>query len=109
MDKTAVVNLRLEDCDLYIGRGSRWGNPFRIGKDGTREEVVQKYATWIRAQPILMANLKVLRGMRLGCYCKPRACHGDVLVLLVEEERIAKKNREIVSADAKAMADKKGG
>jgi len=86
MPKTSVVNLRREDYDLYIGRGSRWGNPFRIGRDGTRNEVIEKYAEWIRSQPILLANLEELRGKRLGCYCKPQQCHGDVLIALLEDQ-----------------------
>ena len=43
MSKTVVVNLRKERFDVYIGRGSKWGNPFRIGADGDRVEVIRKY------------------------------------------------------------------
>jgi hypothetical protein len=79
-----VVNLRKEPYDVYIGRGSIYGNPFRIGADGTRDDVIIAYAKWIVNQPSVMAALPELKGKVLGCYCKPAACHGDVLVKLVE-------------------------
>ena len=79
-----VVNLRQEPYDVYIGRGGPWGNPFRIGPDGTRDDVIVAYAKWIVNQPSLMAALPSLKGKVLGCYCKPAACHGDVLVELVQ-------------------------
>ena len=83
--KTVVVNKRLEKCDIYIGRPSLFGNPFKIGKDGTRAEVIEKYEAYARHEPRILANLETLRGKRLGCWCKPLACHGDVLVKLLEE------------------------
>lgn len=76
---TRVVNLRHEDCDVRICRPGQWGNPFHIGTDGTREEVVEKYRKWILTQPKLLAQLHILKGKRLGCYCAPLPCHGDVL------------------------------
>jgi hypothetical protein len=84
--ETKVVNLRTESYDVYIGRGSKWGNPFVIGKDGTREEVLDKYSAMIMSHPTLRQELPELIGKRLGCYCKPLACHGDFLVQLIEEE-----------------------
>ncbi len=80
---TRVVNIKREPCDTLIGRPTKWGNPFKIGRDGTRSEVIAKYRTWVTAQPALMRDLESLRGQRLGCYCKPEACHGDVLVALL--------------------------
>jgi len=80
-----VVNCRKEAYDQYIGRGSIWGNPFRIGVHGDRAEVIALYEKWIRAHPTLLKQLFRLRGKRLGCYCKPAACHGDVLVKLMKE------------------------
>jgi hypothetical protein len=80
---TTVVNLRRQEYDVYIGRGSKWGNPFRIGQDGTREVVIAKYETYVLERPDLLTALEELRGKRLGCYCKPMACHGDVLVRLL--------------------------
>lgn len=70
---------------MFIGRGSIWGNPFHIGKDGTRSDVIKKYRYWISEQPDLLKQLEKLRGKVLGCFCKPKACHGDVLVDLLNE------------------------
>lgn len=78
----SVVHVGKSDYDVYIGRGSKWGNPFYIGRDGTRAEVIEKYERWIRSQPDLMASLHELYGKRLGCHCHPLPCHGDVLMRL---------------------------
>jgi hypothetical protein len=67
---------------VYIGRPSVWGNPFVIGKDGTRAEVVEKYERSLLRQPHLMAQLGKLRGCNLICWCAPLQCHGDVLLRL---------------------------
>ena len=84
MSKTKVVHCNKEPYDIYIGRPSRWGNPFSIGPDGTRKEVIDKYRQFILAHPQLMEDLYELRGKTLGCFCKPLPCHGDVLVELIE-------------------------
>jgi hypothetical protein len=76
---TRVVNKRKESYDVYIGRGSKWGNPFVIGKDGTRIEVINKYREWIVHQPAY-SDIEELRGKTLGCFCSPLPCHGDVLI-----------------------------
>ena len=70
---------------IYIGRGSKWGNPFIIGRDGTREEVIEKYCYWILEQPHLLAALDELKGHDLVCFCFPKMCHGFVLRELVNE------------------------
>lgn len=80
-----VVHCKKEPYDVYIGRGGKWGNPFVIGKDGTRDEVIQKYEKWILSQPLLMGSLSELRGKTLGCWCSPKPCHGDVLTRLAEK------------------------
>ena len=77
-----VVHCKRKPFDVYIGRPSKWGNPFVIGKDGTRDEVIRKYESWLLTQPALLAALPELRGKVLGCWCFPQACHGDVLVRL---------------------------
>ncbi len=82
---TRVVNLRKEPYTTYVGRGSKWGNRFVIGTHGTRDEVISMYETWIRGQPELLAALPELRGETLGCYCSPLACHGTVLIRLLDE------------------------
>ncbi|MGI9585266.1 MAG: DUF4326 domain-containing protein, partial [Acidimicrobiia bacterium] len=79
--------------DIYIGRavpehgipGSKWGNPFvmRDESDAEREQAIAAYRNWIIRQPELMASLEDLRDKRLGCWCAPKPCHGDVLVELL--------------------------
>ena len=81
-----VVHCKKSKHDVYIGRPSKWGNPFEIGKDGDRETVIRKYREWVVTQPNLMAALPELRGKVLGCWCAPKACHGDVLVSLANAE-----------------------
>lgn len=83
--ETRIVNMRRAKYDIPIVRGTRWGNPFRIGTDGTREEVIEKYRTWIQTQPDLMNCLHELKGKTLGCVCCPLKCHGEVLVELVSQ------------------------
>ena len=71
----------LESDAIYIGRPSKWGNPFLVDVDGTRKEVIQKYKDWILSKPDLVAAAKrELRGRDLLCHCSPKACHGDVLL-----------------------------
>jgi hypothetical protein len=81
---------------VYIGRPSKWGNPFEIGKDGDRETVIRKYREWVVTQPNLMAALPELRGKVLGCWCSPKACHGDVLAPLANRQNAV--TDEIVDA-----------
>ena len=83
-----VGNKYKEEYDIYIGRGSLWGNPYKIGEDGTREEVIEKYRLYlweqIKSGKITKEQLIALQSKRLGCFCKPQACHGDIIVKAVE-------------------------
>lgn len=81
-----VVHCKRESYDVYIGRPSKWGNPFTIGPDGDRDAVIAKYTLWIGTQPDLITALPELRGKTLGCWCAPKACHGDVLLALTEND-----------------------
>jgi hypothetical protein len=77
---------------VYIGRGSKSGNPFRIGRDGERVAVIAKYERWLAEQHHLLRALDELSGRDLACFCAPRSCHGDLLLRLANaarEERIA--------------------
>ena len=85
MTETEVVSIATSDYDVYIGRPSKWGNPFVIGTHGTRSEVIRMYAEYVRGNSELMAAIGELRGKRLGCHCSPKACHGDVLVEILEQ------------------------
>lgn len=73
--------------DVYVGRPTKWGNPFVIGRDGSRELVIAKYRAWIQRQPALLAALPELKDKVLGCWCAPLACHADVLVELANKEK----------------------
>ena len=92
--KTRVVNINKEGYDVLICRPTEWGNPYTHIKDrktqaqyivDSRDEAIEKYRHWIKQQPHLLAKLSSLKGKRLGCYCSPKSCHGDVLVELIEE------------------------
>lgn len=89
--------------NIYIGRGgvvfidkqrfpklsSNFANPFKIGKDGSREEVIEKYrnyiTTKIKNDVLLKEELLTLKGKNLGCWCAPEPCHGNVLVELLND------------------------
>lgn len=83
-DYRRVVHCKREPFDVYIGRPSKWGNPFPMACEADRPIVIQAYEEWVQKQPELMAALPELRGKTLGCWCEPRACHGDVLLRLAE-------------------------
>lgn len=79
MSHSLVVHLKRDRYDVRIDRATKWGNPFVLGRDGTREEVIAQYEEWLLGQPGLVTSLHGLRGKILGCWCAPLACHGDVL------------------------------
>ena len=91
-----VVHCKREPYDVYIGRPGKWGNPFLIGKDGSREEVIEKYRLYLLHNEQfgknlpdgrdLLQDLPELKGKMLGCWCRPAACHGDVLVELSNKQ-----------------------
>lgn len=94
-----VVNIgRVDDYDVYIGRaynGHRhmnntrpglkgWlGNPYKVGEDGGREEVIEKFREdfyeKLETDEEFRKKVEQLEGTTLACYCKPKACHGDVI------------------------------
>jgi hypothetical protein len=79
---TTVVNKNKEPYDIYCGRGSIWGNPYVIGKDGNRAEVIERYKEWFSfliRDPLIKNELFNLRNKTLGCFCKPLSCHCDII------------------------------
>lgn len=68
---------------------SQFANPFKIGKDGDRDTIIQKYETYLREKLSnnndFKHDLLALKGKTLGCWCKPENCHGDVILKLIEE------------------------
>jgi len=82
---------------IYVGRPTRWGNPFIVGQDGTAANCVHLYRLLLSGYLCLtckaslneqraavkyaMAHIEELRGKDLVCWCAPRApCHADVLI-----------------------------
>lgn len=88
--KTRIVSVRSEEFDVYIGRalgkwpGSPFANPFKVGRDGNRQQCIERYREYLLSKPELLALLPQLKGKTLGCWCKPQDCHGDVIVELIE-------------------------
>lgn len=92
---TRLVNIRRQNgerphYDILIDRSSDWGNPYshKPGtkakwKVETREEAIAKYREYILTRQDLLDRLGELEGKILGCWCKPLACHGDVLLELI--------------------------
>jgi hypothetical protein len=84
-----VVNRTKEREDLYIGRGTIWGNPYRLENDTPKERdrVISLYSEYLWGKialgEITVEMLLSLDGKKLGCWCKPKACHGDVLASAV--------------------------
>jgi hypothetical protein len=119
MSRTVVVNRRREMFDVYIGRGSVFGNPFShlrtkmIGviPVGSRAEAIRRHREWllesskdpskIRVQTHVLRSLGQLRGKILGCYCAPLPCHGDLLAALADRPKLVEAwlAGEIVRAD----------
>ena len=93
--ETIVVHWRSHVANqVYIGRDmkaphgrGKWGNPFKIHTDGTREEVVEKYREWIKApeqKHLYDRIVPELKGRALGCWCAPKPCHGDILAEIAD-------------------------
>ena len=84
-----VLNKNRGGVGVYIGRGSVFGNPFVIGKDGNRAEVIEKYRQWFLekiSDPSFRRAVWALEGKKLVCFCAPLPCHGDVLKWWLEME-----------------------
>jgi len=87
---TKLVNLRdkYPNYNQKIDRTTQFGNPFHIGKDGTRDEVIKKYRIYftgrIRKDLKFQKAVKALKGKTLACWCTPLHCHGDVIIEYLE-------------------------
>ena len=86
--QTVVVNINKENFDVYIGRAGRgedgyFSNPFRIGHGISREDAVKRFQSYftdrIEKDSEFKRRVLALQGKRLGCFCKPKVCHGDVI------------------------------
>jgi uncharacterized protein DUF4326 len=83
---TKVVNIKYDKDSTYCARGTIFGNPFLIGRDGNREEVIEKYKIWFNfllKDERFVKELLKLKNKRIGCFCKEPdkeiACHLDIL------------------------------
>lgn len=89
--------MKNEPYDIYIGRGSKWGCPYTIIKDrptlakeivDSKEEALSKYKEYVLGNQELMDSLDELEGKTLGCFCKPKKCHGDILLELLTMKKL---------------------
>ena len=96
--KTTVVHCKKDEYDKSIVRPSMFGNPFKIGLDGTRADVCDKHMEWLEdpeevvikvngvkySNRVVRENVHKLKGLRIACWCAPKRCHGNNLVNLFE-------------------------
>lgn len=87
LNKHHYKNKPLPENTVYIGRGSKWGNPYSHMSDTkaefkveTREEAIENYKSYLISNKALMDSLHELKDKNLLCYCSPRQCHGDILL-----------------------------
>jgi len=83
-----VLNRRVSGIPkgaVYVGRPTKWGNPFTIGKDGDRDAVITAYMAWFSLNVKLQSCLDELKGKDLVCWCAPLPCHADVLLELANQ------------------------
>ena len=93
MKTVRVVHNRKQKFDVYIGRPSKWGNQFEIGQDGNRTECIEKYREWFHSpeqKQLRVEAIKELTDKTLGCWCYPKACHGQVLVEFVDSVKVSR-------------------
>lgn len=89
LNKHTCTEAEAKDA-VYIGRPSVWGNPYEIGRDGTRQEVIEKYRQRVESRPMLKELIREkLKGKDLACFCTPKACHGDILIKIANEDEDA--------------------
>lgn len=85
-----VYNKRDKDIPkdaVYVGRPTKWGNPFQIGRDGTRAEVVRKYRESLDEGDKQIIRSRLV-GKDLVCWCAPKACHADVLLEIANADNL---------------------
>ena len=99
--------LKQSDRNVYIGRGSDWGNPYShlpvsaaVYKTETVEEAIECYRKYLLTRPDLLSRIHEFQGKRLGCWCYPKQCHGNVLLELIW--KIVKEDREVVDVVVEA-------
>ena len=84
---TKVVNKYKDRFDVYIGRGSIWGNPYTVADHGRDYAIIlhkKKFLLDVYIGAITKEQLLTLTGKTLGCFCKPKSCHGDIIALMAD-------------------------
>lgn len=79
MPHELVVYYLDNEYDVKVDRSTKWGNPFRLGFDGTRDEVCDAYEEYLLSTPKLVKALPELKGKVLACHCAPKRCHAEIL------------------------------
>lgn len=89
MTSGCVVHRKRSAYDVLVDRSSKFGNPFVIRRESDRASVIEKFERYARARiaqdPVWAAEVRLLHGRVLGCWCAPKACHGDVLLKIAAE------------------------
>jgi hypothetical protein len=84
-----IKNEITEKKERYPKISSVFCNPFKVGKDGNREEVIEKYENYItekiQLEPELKIRLIEMKNKNLGCWCYPEKCHGDILIDIINK------------------------
>jgi hypothetical protein len=83
LNKHHLTTTGIPSNAVYVGRPTKWGNPYVLGKDGNREEVLQKYKEYMSssgATELWREARKELKGKDLVCWCAPKSCHADILL-----------------------------
>ncbi len=79
---------------VYVGRPSRWGNPYRVSKTKTRDRSIREFQTYAELKDFYEPDwLEPLRGKDLVCWCSPLPCHADVLLRMANEDIETKRAR----------------
>jgi Domain of unknown function (DUF4326) len=94
LNKRNLTGGKLPQGARYIGRPSRWGNPFKLGRDGDRDEIMARYAVWLddrlKDESFCKELAELSKATALVCWCKPEACHGDQLVAAMKRLGLGK-------------------
>lgn len=87
--RVRILSRNARGC-VVIMRPSPWGNPFVIGEDGNREEVIAKFRDYLTRKPKLVERARQeLKGKVLGCFCSvSEPCHGDVWIEFIDRDPI---------------------
>lgn len=76
----------IPESAVYVGRPTKWGNPFRVSVDGSRDQVIEMYRAWVKKNTRLSEEIRrELKGKDLVCWCAPKPCHADVLLEVANE------------------------